>query len=424
MTSADARAPRSPLDRFAFPALDRRSADYFVDALCFARNARERVWCHLLAWLPGGLRVGLLRERGHRRPRGWPVAMPTAATETWLAALMREGGPARAVAGAQGGRILMALTGRRTAAGTVAFLFSARERDPVGVLKVRPSGAHGAGVRREARALRVLHRVLPARLATTVPQVLACRQAHGQDLLLLTSLPGRPAYVDLHRDLMPRKRMADHFRHAAVWLSDFHLATRRTPRPVDGKEWDQGIARALALPHLSRDGDALAWASQLRDRRARAAVVPVACHGDFWARNVLLPTSRSASRGDPQVGVVDWESFKPRALPSEDLFHFPLTYGLAFPWTRYRRADAQTAFRRTFLEDNEVSREVARYLRTYCQRTALDAELLTPLFRLFLLTRASSHAATAGDGTPWVEFDRLLAASRQSVFVDASRGVA
>jgi hypothetical protein len=48
----------SPLDRFAFQWLNRQSADYFVDALCFARNARERVWCHLLGRLPNSLRAG------------------------------------------------------------------------------------------------------------------------------------------------------------------------------------------------------------------------------------------------------------------------------------------------------------------------------------------------------------------------------
>jgi hypothetical protein len=126
---------------------------------------------------------------------------------------------------------------------------------------------------------------------------------------------------------------------------------------------------------------------------------------------------------DTDAGVVDWEHFRPRALPSEDLFHFPLTYGLAFPWSRYRRAGALDAFRQTFLEHNGVSREAARYLRTYCDGTGLDPRLLKPLFHLFLLTRAAGHArAGTDDRAPWLEFNRLLAASRESLFDDIPPG--
>lgn len=316
----------------------------------------------------------------------------------------------------------MTLSQRQGPAGAVVFLFSAGARHPVAVLKSRPSGPGGARLTREGRALCLLARTLPASLQPTVPRVLARRREQDTELLLLTGLPCRSAYADLHRDLMPHRRVPVHFRHAARWLAQLHRATSRTARPVDLPELDRIITRALvASRSLGEDRD-LTWVPQLREWCARTPIVTVACHGDFWARNLMLVTSAGCPP-DTDAGVVDWEHFRPRALPSEDLFHFPLTYGLAFPWSRYRRAGALDAFRQTFLEHNGVSREAARYLRTYCDGTGLDPRLLKPLFHLFLLTRAAGHArAGTDDRAPWLEFNRLLAASRESLFDDIPPG--
>jgi aminoglycoside phosphotransferase (APT) family kinase protein len=417
MSLAVSRDPRSPLDRFGFPRLDPQSADYFVDTLCLARNVRERVWCHVLESLPTTLRVGVLRRQRRGDPRQWSAGLSRRDLQYWLDQVIADRSPWRATMAGPGGRIVMPLPGENRT-GAVVFLFAPGDRAPAAVLKVRPSGAGAASVPHEARALRVLARALPATLRATVPSVIACGRERRTDLLLLTGFPGRPAYVDLHRDLRPSRRVAEHFRHAARWLAQFHLATRRTERPVDLRRLDRMIGQALSAAWPSQTGPDLSWVAALRAACSRAPLRAVASHGDFWARNLIL--TASAAQGDAaQVGVIDWEHFRPRALPSEDLFHFPLTYGLAFPWRRYRRVGRLEAFRRTFLEDNEVSREVARYLRTYCSATALSPSLLPPLLHLFLLRRAAGQArAASDDGTSWLACGRALAEARESVLGD------
>ena len=84
--------------------------------------------------------------------------------------------------------------------------------------------------------------------------------------------------------------------------------------------------------------------------------MPGASHGDFWAQNLLM-------NDGGEVGVVDWERFDAVGSPFEDIFHFPLTYGLNFRWRR--GATKEEKFRKTFLERNRVSTAVRDYLRRF-----------------------------------------------------------
>jgi hypothetical protein len=166
----------------------------------------------------------------------------------------------------------------------------------------------GSGLQREAEALRFLAERLPADLRDSVPRLLDWRE----QALVMSPVPGVSAYVEMQGLLAPGRAVDRHFDAAAEWLLRFHQATG-------------------------------------------------ASHGDFWARNVLVgPTA-----------VVDWEHFTEEAPIDKDLFQFPLTYGLNYPWERWRRLPPEEAFRRTFLEDNRVSRAVRRYLARFGNPAAL-----------------------------------------------------
>jgi hypothetical protein len=163
-------------------------------------------------------------------------------------------------------------------------------------------------LQREAEALRFLAEHLPADLRESVPRLLDWQD----QALLMSPVPGVSAYVEMQALLAPGRAVDRHFDAAADWLLKFHRATG-------------------------------------------------ASHGDFWARNLLVgPTA-----------VVDWEHFTEEAPIYADLFHFPLTYGLNYPWERWRRLPPKEAFRRTFLEENRVSRAVRRYLARFGNPAAL-----------------------------------------------------
>ncbi|MFP5284343.1 MAG: hypothetical protein ACLGI9_01250 [Thermoanaerobaculia bacterium] len=166
----------------------------------------------------------------------------------------------------------------------------------------------GSGLEREAEALRFLEERLPPDLRGSVPRLLDSQEG----ALLMSPVPGLSAYVEMQGLLAPGRAVDRHFDAAADWLVRFHQATG-------------------------------------------------ASHGDFWARNLLVgPTA-----------VVDWEHFTEQAPIHADLFHFPLTYGLNYPWERWRRLPPDEAFRRTFLEDNRVSRAVRRYLARFADPASL-----------------------------------------------------
>lgn len=192
-------------------------------------------------------------------------------------------------------------------------------------------------LRAESEALEQMRAFLPPDLKKTLPRVLRFHTSPRGELLAMTALPGRSAYIDMQGSLAPWRSVEAHFDAAARWLAAFHLATRTSVTSRVG---------GVEIPHS-------------------------AMHGDFWPRNVLLAE-------DGAIGVVDWEHFVPAASPLTDLLHYARTYGLNYPWSRYRRAPEAEALRRTFRENNRVSRAVRRYFETYCELTGIPLKAIQP----------------------------------------------
>jgi len=216
---------------------------------------------------------------------------------------------------------------------TIAFFFREGDADPSVVVKTQLNVA--PSLRRESEAIEQMRAFLPPRLKKTLPRVLRLHTSRRGELLAMTSLPGRAAYIDMQGSLTPWRFVDEHFEAAARWLSAFHLATRTS---------DTSMVNGVEVPHS-------------------------AMHGDFWARNVLLGP-------DGAAGVVDWEHFLPSASPLTDLVHYATTYGINYPWSRYRRVPEPEALRRTFRETNRVSRAVRRYFDLYAELTGIPARAI------------------------------------------------
>ncbi|HEX7709023.1 MAG TPA: hypothetical protein VF701_21380 [Thermoanaerobaculia bacterium] len=260
-----------------------------------------------------------------------------------------------------------------------AFLFDSAGSTPHSVVKVQraPEGGERS-LRTEAETLELMQRTLPPELRRTVPAVLRFESGVESELLITTMLSGRSAYSEFHTSIRPAAHLERHFGAAARWLASFHQATGGVP------------ARSLVEVE---------------------ATSPV--HGDYWARNLLIDSSGS-------MNVVDWEDFTASGSPFIDLFHFPLTYGLAYPWTRYRRLQTEAAFCRTFLERNRLSKAVQQYFRLWCATTGIPVTGLKEAFRLYLQTSGTmglpERERPGIAGLPWntlaAQFDR----ASESVF--------
>ena len=235
---------------------------------------------------------------------------------------------------------------------TLGFFFRRGEATPSVVVK-----AQAEGLRREAQALEQMRAFLPPILKSTLPEVMLFHDSPRGELLVTSALPGRSGYVEMQGSFAPRKYVEGHFDAAAQWLAAFHDATRvSASSEIDG----------VAVPHS-------------------------ASHGDFWVRNVLIDEKGA-------IGVVDWEHFTPAASPFQDLFHYAHTYGLNYPWRRYRRAAPEEAFQKTFVESNRVSRAVRRYLEQYMERVGLPKGLIEPALAMW--SAAAKAAASPPHSTP------------------------
>lgn len=228
----------------------------------------------------------------------------------------------------------------------IAFGFDRGAASPSRVVKLRRAAAAGASLRREAATLELLGGRLPPALAATLPRVVAQGTAtvagERWETLTLAPLAGRSAYVEMQASLLPRRRVERHLAAAVDWLFVFQAAT----------------------------GDGAA----------------VAAHGDLWPRNLLLPAGRVLP------SVVDWEHHRAAATPFDDLFHFALTYVLAFPWRGRRRAPGE-AFVRGFCRRGPVARVLGHQLGRFAAGHGEEPRELAACFRTWLV----GWAAGGGD---------------------------
>jgi len=378
--SAIEAIPVAAVDRFLLPVDERGVVRFFFDNLFVPHRLFERVARPIArsSGRPLGRRRGriLLGDRlalqtDDRRLSGWEACLDVLSTAL-------RSGLAPEVEERERRWILMRGDAPVDGVHLVAFFFGAGPA-PVTVLKLRRGPA--ATLEREAAALRQLAGRLPPGLQPSVPSVLAVQRVGDLEGLLLSALPGRSAYVEMQDARLPARTARRHLRAAGSWLAAFHDATREIGR------------RFVAEEHAGAGREAL-------------EAVPLAfSHGDFWARNLLLDGTRVC-------GTVDWENAAEATPVFEDLFHFPLTYGLSSLSWRCRRRPPEQAFRWTFLDETPLSREVRGYLEDYCAATGLEFPLLRPLFHLFL----SRRARRGDEGGLWLRFQRMLTRANRSVF--------
>jgi PST family polysaccharide transporter len=350
--------------RFLVP-LEGAPLNYFHRVLFVPYRVRDRV----ARWLPAAVGVRLVLDQ---RVASAGADALTLALGAPLGELLRD----TPLEGRTGLRAIVlrdpAAAGRGQ---VVAFLFAEGDEHPAAVLKQRPIVKDAAaGLAREWGAL-CRAAALPPDLRASVPRPLDFRTCEGTELLLLSCVPGVSAYAQMRSAVRPQRHLREHFEQAASWLARFHSKTR-------------GVEAPASAP--------------------RQALAACAAHGDFWARNVLFQDGRL-------TGVVDWEHGREEALPHEDLFHFPLTYGLSYPWAGRRPVRPEDAFRFTFLADNALSRAVTRYFRRYCADTGLAPAALPALFETYLATCWWSHHA-GHEGALSPRFQAMLVDGEPLVF--------
>lgn len=415
------RGPLGALDRFLVTRNHSGAVAYLVENLMVSHGRRQRLRHSLARSLDvlGVRRLAVVRCPAGLAPERFeePLALLDSA-------LGPEGEPLFDGRPFEGrlptGFIMLADYERRARGQTVVFLFAGSEESPRAVLKLRPEREGETALSLEASALDRLAS-LPVPLAATVPRRRAFHRLPGVQALLASVLPGRSAYVELHRGVFAGPRLAArHLQLASAWLGRFQRTT------CNSEPWlPPASDDSLFDPVRETSGGLPAWAEELLSDLDRSPLPSCAGHGDFWARNLLVPSETwSGEDGDRELpGVVDWEGYRPAAPPFEDLFHFPCTYARLHPtgrrWTRRvvpSEPDPLEVFRRAFLDATALAVQVRRYFRVHTAAAGLPWGWLEPLFRLFLLTRARIAGESAGKEGSWLSALRALETAPRSVF--------
>jgi hypothetical protein len=407
--------------RYVVPLSDEGVVRHFLGHHLVAHDVRERL-CGAAARL--SLALGLasaargLVHVGYR-PRGAATPWSTVIQDELSAAFQALDLPDAGV------RMYLPAVDPRGGLGASGLVFGFGETGtpgPVAVLKVRRPGTGRLGLSREWQALCTLRRTLPEPLRDVVPQPIRYHEVEGLELLSMTCLPGRPVYLELHNRLISSRRVPVHMAAAVSWIIALHEATANPEDRVEEGNGlpDPGVLAEAASCHPGRaeQGQPLDdWYEELLEELWASPLARTASHGDYWARNLLLDEGRVR-------GVVDWEHHHPGGVPTTDLFHFLLTYGLAYRWTPFRRTPALVAFRRTFIEVNPISRGVRGALEMYARARRVPLARLGRLFLLHLLTRGAQCTASGVEQGPdplpdrhsWALAYHIMRSSPRSVF--------
>ncbi len=224
-----------------------------------------------------------------------------------------------------------------------------------------------------------------------VPLAIRNGSVAGLPLLVETAVPGKSAVALLGTE--PR-RLRGYLDELVAWLERWNVETA-TRKPVSLAQLERALLAPLHALDLSAD-----YERRLEELCARAegGVVPlVAAHHDLTTANVLV---------DGALGIVDWATAEPAALPLTDFFYAVADARAAAG----RFEDRVAAFTKTFAPDGTPAPDVAPLQRRLVEALDLDHEMVELCFHACWLRHAANELADSGAG-PFVEIVRTIAAT-------------
>jgi hypothetical protein len=267
---------------------------------------------------------------------------------------------------------------------------------PFALVKWARGGA-AAGLQREQAALAQMRTLPDAVLTASCPPSWGPFAA-GPDTWLSVDryLPARSAYAQLRMDWWPRRLVTGHFARATTWLTHFAQATRQSPQPLDDALLETYIvapltAFAARFGPVAAPPDALAATLAAARAQQGQLVRLTAEHGDLWLANLLLARGTS-------LYVIDWEHFRPAALPGFDMLLFCTTYAMDFPWRPFGLLPPADTIAPANLHPTWLTPHIGLFLTRLCAAYGLPPALLPVLLPVLLARMALRQAEAAPDG--------------------------
>lgn len=267
---------------------------------------------------------------------------------------------------------------------TLLFLFDEKTFSPCAIAKMTDNALQREVLEHEFKTLSFLQEELPYDLRQSIPQPITFFQEEGLWILVETFLAGKSLYTEMRNSWWSREAAGRHFQQAEKWLVQFHRATHTTELLFDEESIHKHILTLLQeFQECCEPSDAeqkmIRHIAECAQSMRGEKLPLVGCHGDFWPRNFILEGEKA--------GVVDWERFQPDSAPFRDLFMFPISYSLGYPWKWGHWGKPSDTFRAAFLEKTWLSDLVRVFLQSYCNEMNINSEWLEIFFTVFLARR-------------------------------------
>jgi hypothetical protein len=271
-----------------------------------------------------------------------------------------------------------AARGRYRSQKLLYFLFQPMAEKPVYIIKMVRDTVFNPRLEREHKGLLLLQerRLMPA---GTLPEIVFF--GHHRDLAIVseTVVEGEPF------DTRSRFDASCRYAHTAVgWLIDLSAHTVVSQPPVDlAGSLQQLVDRFCEIYKPSSEHQA--YLNHLVARLRETLLPAVFQHGDPGTWNLLVTT-------DDKVAFLDWENATEYGVPIWDLLYFLRSYCVA-AGQKTGNYGVLAAFEHYFIESSPLSPFIIDAFEGYCQRVALDATLVEPLFLMCWVFWAVKQAA-------------------------------
>jgi hypothetical protein len=268
----------------------------------------------------------------------------------------------------------------------VFLVFDQRGPTPRWVVKASRHLSTTSTLQKEYQQLLYFYHTLSPAMRKTIPRPLLSREDSGRFLFVETGLPGEgfPTVVGLEKGTFHRKQIGRFLHQVKEWLLQFQKETQEGDVEITD-EWIDLKIRPMVDQYRSlypcTPEEEVFFSEYLEGWRPyfRTRIPVVACHGDFWAGNMLM-------EGET-LSVFDWTFSKRKALPFDDLLLFISSF-LVGPSEREEGDNNIKSFEKMFFSGHWFSQQVGELVSKFFFHHKLSPRMIFQIFPLFLIKMA------------------------------------
>lgn len=264
----------------------------------------------------------------------------------------------------------------------VCLVFSQDSMKPLLTIKISRTHLYNEKLLHEYHALETLWDAF-SHLKTYVPQPIGLYEVGDNQILIERAISGDSLarLLRLHKRTR-KKHVTEDINKSFDWLINLQKTMPNFYKELNISEelrvrlHQLSEVYSIKLPSHFVDG-----LLEMAENCGVLSIPFVASHGDFYPGNIFIY--------DDQVGVIDWEDFKPADWPFNDFFHYMIMFSQIYPWTYWKSDKRLIGFERAFFSRNWYSKLLLDYSRNFFSYWGIPLEFAHLFFSLFLLDKST-----------------------------------